>query len=66
MRKALKSPNGPIFQMAELKDWVKEVKGKARLCPAGHTGLEIWWLMRMLLVKVGEPKAAKIKTEYYS
>jgi hypothetical protein len=62
----LKFPNGPIFQMPELKDWVKTVKGKAQLYPALHTGMEISRLMRMLRVKVEEPKAAKLETVYFS
>jgi hypothetical protein len=65
IRKALKSRNGPMFPMPELEGWVKAVEEKVRSCAAGHSGLEIWRLMRMLRVKVVEPKAAKLETEYY-
>lgn len=65
IRKALKTAEGVMFPMPELEDWVNEVEEKVRSCPAGHAGLEIWRLMRMLRVKVGEPKAAKIDTAQY-
>jgi hypothetical protein len=51
--------------MPELEGWLKAVENKVRSCAAGHSGSEIWRLMRMLKVKVVEPKAAKIETEYY-
>ena len=62
---ALKSPNGPMFPMLELKGWVKAVEENTRSCPVGHSDLEIWRLMRMLRVKVVEPKVAKIDTMQY-
>jgi hypothetical protein len=65
IRKALKSSNGPMFPMPEMEAWVKAVEEKVRSCEAGHSGLEIWRLMRMLRVKVVEPKAAKLETEFY-
>ena len=65
IRKALKSAEGVMFPMPELEGWVKGVEEKVRSCPAGHSGLEVWRLMRMLRVKVEEPKAAKLETEYY-
>jgi hypothetical protein len=49
--------------MPELEGWLKAVENKVRSCAAGHSGSEIWRLMRMLNVKVEEPKAAKIETE---
>jgi hypothetical protein len=65
IRKALKSAEGVMFPMPELEGWVKVAEDKVRSCVAGHSGLEIWRLMRMLRVKVVEPKAAKLETEYY-
>ena len=54
-----------MFPMPELEGWVKAVEEKVRSCAAGHSGWEIWRLMRLLRVKVVEPKAAKLETEYY-
>jgi hypothetical protein len=51
--------------MPELEGWVKAVEDQVRSCAAGHSGFQIWRLLRMLKVKVVEPKAAKIETEYY-
>jgi hypothetical protein len=65
IRKALKSAEGVMFPMPELEGWVKAVEDQVRLCAAGHSGFQIWRLLRMLNVKVEEPKAAKIETEYY-
>ena len=65
IRKALKSAESVMFPMPELGGWVKAVEDKARSCAAGHSGLEIWRLMRMLRVKVEEPKAARIDTAQY-
>jgi len=65
IRKALKSAEGVMFPMPELGGWVKAVEDKVRSCAAGHSGWEIWRLMRMLRVKVEEPKAARIDTAQY-
>jgi hypothetical protein len=65
IRKALKSAEGVMFPMPELEAWVKAVEDQVRSCAAGHSGFQIWRLLRMLRVKVEEPKAAKIETEYY-
>ncbi len=65
IRKALKSAEGVMFPMPELEGWVKAVEDKVQSCPAGYSELEIWRLMRMLRVKVLEPKAAKLETDYY-
>jgi hypothetical protein len=65
IRKALKSAEGVMFPIPELDSWVIVVEDKLRSCAAGHSGLEIWRLMRMLRVKVEEPKAAKIETAQY-
>jgi hypothetical protein len=65
IRKALKSAEGVMFPMPELEGWLKAVEDQVRLCAAGHSGFQIWRLLRMLNVKVEEPKAAKIETEYY-
>jgi hypothetical protein len=65
IRKALKSAKGVMFPMPELEGWVKAVEEKARSCAVGHSGLQIWRLMRMLKVKVVEPKSAKIETAQY-
>jgi hypothetical protein len=65
IRNALKSAEGVMFPMPELEGWVKVVDNKVRSCAAGHSGFPIWGLLRMLKVKVEEPKAAKIETEYY-
>jgi hypothetical protein len=51
--------------MPELEGWVKAVEDQVRSCAAGHSGFQIWSLLRMLKVKVVELKAAKIETEYY-
>jgi hypothetical protein len=61
----LKSAEGLMFPMPELEGWIKAVEEKVRSCPAEHSGLEIWRLIRMLRVKVEEPKAAKIETAQY-
>jgi hypothetical protein len=34
--------------MPELEGWLKAVENKVRSCAAGHSGSEIWRLMRML------------------
>ena len=65
IRKALKSAEGVMFPMPELEGWVKVVEDKARSCAAEHSGFQIWRLLRMLKVKVEEPKAAKIETGQY-
>jgi hypothetical protein len=65
IRKALKSASGVMFPMPELEGWINAVEEKVRACPERHSGLEIWRLMRMLRVKVVEPKAARLETEYY-
>ncbi len=65
VRQALNSAGGAMFPMLELEGWVKTIECKVRSCAAEHSGLEIWRLMRMLRVKVGEPKAAKIDTAQY-
>jgi hypothetical protein len=65
IRKALKAASGVMFPTPELKGWINAVEEKVRECPQRHSGLEIWRLMRMLRVKVKEPKAAKLDTEYY-
>jgi hypothetical protein len=65
IRKALKSAEGVMFPMPELEGWVKAVEDQVRSCAAGHSGFQIWRLLRMLKVKVEEPKVAKIETEYY-
>jgi hypothetical protein len=65
IRKALKAAGGAMFPMPELEGWIKAVEEKVRACPKKHSGLEVWRLMRMLRVKVEEPKAARIETEYY-
>lgn len=63
--KALKSAKGVMFPMPELEGWVKAVEEKARSCAVGHSGFQTWRLLRMLRVKVVEPKAAKIETGLY-
>jgi hypothetical protein len=65
IRRALKGASGVMFPMPELEGWINAVEEKVRECPQRHSGLEIWRLMRMLRVKVEEPKAAKLETEYY-
>ncbi len=65
IRQSLKLAKGVMFPMPELEGWVKAVEDKVRSCPAGHSGLEIWRLMRVLRVKVIEPKTAKLETQYY-
>ena len=65
IRKALKSAEGVMFPMPELEGWVKAVENKARSCAAEHSGFQIWRLLRMLKVKVEEPKAAQIETAQY-
>jgi hypothetical protein len=65
IRRALKAASGVMFPMPELGGWIKAVEEKVRACPERHSGLEIWRLMRMLRVKVVEPKAARLETEYY-
>ncbi len=65
IRKALKGASGVMFPMPELEEWINAVEEKVRSCPQRHSGLEIWRFMRMLRVKVKEPKAAKLETEYY-
>jgi hypothetical protein len=65
IRKALKSAEGVMFPMPELEGWLKAVEDKVRSCAAGHSGFQIWRLLRMLNVKVEEPKAAKIETTQY-
>ena len=54
-----------MFPMPELEGWLKAAEDKARSCAAGHSGFQIWRLLRMLKVKVEEPKAAKIETAQY-
>jgi hypothetical protein len=51
--------------MPELEGWVKAVEDQVRSCAAGHSGFQIWRLLRMLKVKVDEPKAAKLEKENY-
>lgn len=65
IRRALKGASGVMFPMPELEGWINTVEEKVRECPQRHSALEIWRLMRMLRVKVKEPKAARIETEYY-
>jgi hypothetical protein len=65
IRKVLKSAEGVMFPMPELECWLKAVEDKVRSCAAGHSGFQIWSLLRMLRVKVEEPKAAMLETEYY-
>jgi hypothetical protein len=65
IRKALKASSGVMFPMLELEGWIKAVEEKVRACSQRRSGLEVWRLMRMLRVKVEEPKAAKLETEYY-
>jgi hypothetical protein len=65
IRKALKSAEGVMFPMPELEGWLKAVENKVRSCAAGHSGFQIWRLLRMLKVKMKEPKAAKIETAQY-
>lgn len=65
IRKALKSAEGVMFPMPELECWLKAVEDKVRSCAAGHSGFQIWRLLRMLNVKVEEPKAPKIETAQY-
>jgi hypothetical protein len=65
IRKAPRSASGVMFPMAEFESWTRAVEDKVRVCPQGHSGLEVWRLMSMLRVKVAEPKAAKLETEYY-
>jgi hypothetical protein len=65
IRKALKGVSGVMFPMPELEGWFRAAEEKVRECPERHSALEIWRLMRMLHVKVAEPKAAKLETEYY-
>ncbi len=65
IRKALKSAEGVMFPMPELEAWVKAGENKVRSCATGHSGFQIWRLLRMLKVKVVEPKAAKIETAQY-
>jgi hypothetical protein len=66
IRKALKSAEGVMFPMPELEGWVKAVDDQVRTCSAGHSGFQIWRLLRMLKVKVEEPKPATIDTDYYN
>jgi len=54
-----------MFPMPELEGWVKAVEDKVRSCTAEHSGFQIWRLLRMLKVKVEEPKPAKIETTQY-
>ena len=54
-----------MFPMPELEGWVKALENKVRSCAVGHSGFQIWRLLRMLKVKVEEPKAAKIETAQY-
>jgi hypothetical protein len=65
IRKALKSAEGVMFPMPELEGWVKAVEDQVRSCAAGHSGFQIGRLLRMLKLKVVEPKAAMLETEYY-
>ena len=65
IRRALKAASGVMFPMPELEGWMKAVEEKVRACAQRHSGLEVWRLMRMLRVKVEEPKAARIETGYY-
>jgi hypothetical protein len=65
IRKALMLAEGAMFPMPELEGWVKAVENKVRSCAEEHLGFQIWHLLRMLNVKVEEPKAAKIETEQY-
>jgi hypothetical protein len=66
IRKALKSAEGPMLPIPELEGWVKAVEDQVRSCAAGHSGFQIWRLLRMLKVKVEEPKPATIETDYYN
>jgi hypothetical protein len=65
IRRALKAASGVMFPMPELEGWIKAVEEKVRECPQRHSGLEVWRSMRMLRVKVEEPKAARLETGYY-
>lgn len=65
IRKALKSVEGVMFPMPELDGWVNVLENRVRSCAAGHSGFQIWRLLRMLKVKVVEPKVAKIETAQY-
>jgi hypothetical protein len=66
IRKALKSAEGPMLPIPELEGWVKAVEDQVRSCAAGHSGFQIWRLLRMLKVKVEKPKPATIETDYYN
>jgi hypothetical protein len=66
IRKALKSAEGVMFPMPELDGWVKAIEDQARSCATEHSGFQIWRLLRMLKVKVAEPKPATIETAQYS
>ncbi len=65
IRRALKAASGVMFPMPELEGWINAAENKVRSCAAGHSGFQIWSLLRMLKVKVEEPKAAMLETEYY-
>jgi hypothetical protein len=65
IRKAFMSAEGAMFAMPELECWLKAVENKVRSCATGHSGFQIWRLLRMLKVKVVEPKEAKIETAQY-
>lgn len=65
IRQAFKSAEGTMFPVPELEGWLKTIEDNVRSCPKGHSRFEIWPLLRMLRVKVEEPKVAKIETQYY-
>ena len=65
IRKAFKADEGTMFPMPELEGWFKTIEDNVRSCPTRHSRFEIWPLLRMLRVKVEEPKVAKIETQYY-
>ena len=65
IRQAFKAAEGTMFPMPELEGWFKTIEDNVRSCPTRHSRFEIWPLLRMLRVKVEEPKVAKIETQYY-